>query len=104
MIDYADCVLVNFPRSEHAGMVASIKQSMYRLLKYCILCDKKYYKKNTLVDMDAEKQYIQAMIGIASNREHRYMSLKKYEVWSKYLVKIGNNIGARITADSRRKS
>ncbi|SDX42488.1 four helix bundle protein [Eubacterium barkeri] len=102
MIAYANKALLHFPKIERGGMVQEIKQSMYHLLRLCIQCDQKFYKKNTLQEMSTEKEYIQSLIGIAANRDHKYLDMKKYEIWSNYLVEIGKLIGARMRAESKK--
>ena len=60
MMEYAYLALAQFPRSE--AIVADVKRCMDRLLERAIEANKKYFKKNTLQDMDVElaklKKYI----------------------------------------------
>ena len=77
-------------------MAVDIKNSMYKLLRLCIECDKKYYKKTTMRDMDVELEILRCLFRVAAAPEQKYISIKKYGIVSKYLNEIGKMLGARM--------
>ena len=54
MIEYGHCALRQFPKSERHVLSAEIRGSMWALLRLVIVCNKRYHKKTTLQDLDAE--------------------------------------------------
>lgn len=103
MIGYGNKALLHFPKIERyeGGMVFEIKRSMYELLRMCIECDEKYHKKTTYREMKTTVLYIQSMIGIAANNDHKYISVQKYGNWSKYLDELFKMICSRERAAER---
>jgi len=90
MIRYAYICMRQFPKSEKHTMAAEIKTSMYTLLKLLIAASKKYYKKTTLQEIDVELQFLKTTVRLASELrnspgEPPFLSLKKYEIWSRHL-------------------
>lgn len=98
MIQYAYVCMRQFPKSEKHTMAADIKHSMYTMLRLLIAASKKYYKKNTLQDVDIELQYLKTMVRLASElrnspSEPPFLPLNKYENWVKMLDEIGRMLG-----------
>jgi hypothetical protein len=52
MIFYASPVLVNFPRAEKQLLARRIRETMYDMLHICNVVNKKYYKKDTINQLD----------------------------------------------------
>ena len=98
MILYGNQALLGFPRAERYALAADIRQSMYTLYRLIIAANKKYYKKTTLQDADVELAALRGFIRLAANRDLRYISMHKYEVWSKKLDEIGRMLGGWIKA------
>ena len=95
-IGYTNGALKHFPKYEKYSLVVDIKNSMYKLLKLCIECDKKYYKKTTMRDMDVEVEILRCLFRVSALPEQKYISIKKYGIVSKYLNEIGKMIGSRM--------
>lgn len=91
MMEYAYLALAQYPKSEKFALATDIKRSMDRLLERCIEAQKKYYKKNTLQDMDVEIMKLRAYIRLS--HKLGFLPMKKYEVWSGMLVEIGKMLG-----------
>ena len=91
MIGYGYIALQQFPKSEKHTLVADIKRSMFRLLEQIIICNKKYFKKTTMQDLDVELDLLSSFIRLAMTLN--FLPFKKYETWSIYLNEIGKMIG-----------
>jgi hypothetical protein len=79
---------------------------MYKLLHLLIAASKKYYKKTTLQEIDVELQFLRTMVRLASELRYSstdapFLSLKKYEIWSKQLNEIGKMLGQWIKNNQR---
>lgn len=98
MILYANQCLKQFPRSERYALAADIKKSMYKLLRLIITANKRYYKKTTLQDIDIELSVLRAYIRLAADPNLKYLSIRKYEIWSKQLNEIGRMLGGWMKA------
>jgi hypothetical protein len=93
MILYGHICLKNFPKYEKHVMTADIRKSMYRLLQLTISANKKRDKKLLLNEIDAELDILRTLIRLASDEKLKYLSIKKYENWSKMLSEIGRMLG-----------
>lgn len=62
MIEYGHCALRQFPKSERHVLSAEIRSSMWALLRLVIVCNKRYYKKTTLQELDAELDLLRASV------------------------------------------
>jgi len=65
---------------------------MWRLMRAAVLCSKRYHKKTTLVEMDADLEMLRRQIRLA--KDLGMLPFKKYEVWAKHLDEIGRIIGS----------
>ena len=77
-----------FPKSERFVLGADIRASMLELLGLMIGSSKKYYKKTALQNVDIELEKLRGVIRIS--KDLGFLSFKRYETWSRYLVEIGN--------------
>lgn len=91
MIAYGYVALQQFPKAEKHTLAADIKRSMFRLLELVIICNKKYYKKTTMQELDVELDVLRSYVRLAMML--KFLSFHKYEVWSGYLNEIGKMIG-----------
>ncbi len=93
---YAYPVLAQYPKSEKFALVADIKRSMDIMLERAIEAEKKYYKKTTLQELDAElakcKIYVQLSYKLG------FISFHKMSVWSDHLAEIGRLLGGWIAS------
>lgn len=96
MILYGNICLKQFPKHERYVLAADIRKGMYNLLKLIIRANKKYYKKTTLQELDIELDTLRALIRLAADPQLKYLSVKKYENWSKMLNEIGRMLGGWI--------
>ncbi|OQY20065.1 MAG: four helix bundle protein, partial [Desulfobacteraceae bacterium 4572_35.1] len=80
MIAYGYVALRQFPKSERHVLSQEIRQSLWRLLRLIVVCNRRYYKKTTLQDLDAELDLLRSQVRMAQSLG--YLPFKKYEVWS----------------------
>ena len=86
MMEYAYPVLQQFPKSEKFAMAADMKLVMDVMLEKAVEAQKKYFKKTTLQELDVANTKLQHYLRVAFRL--RFVSMHKYEVWSKQLVEI----------------
>jgi four helix bundle protein len=91
MIHYAYIAVRQFPKAEKFTLVSEIKMTMWRLLRLIITCNRRYYKKTILQELDTELDVLRSQIRLAM--ELKFLSFKKYETWSRLLDEIGRMIG-----------
>jgi hypothetical protein len=58
LTEYAYVAIRQFPKSEKYGLAADIKHQIYTILRLMVAANKKYFKKNTLQDMDIEHEVL----------------------------------------------
>ena len=56
-----------------------------------IICNKRYHKKTTLTDLDAELDVLRSQVRTAFSLQ--YIDLKKYEHWARMNDELGRMIG-----------
>lgn len=95
---YGYICLKQFPKSEKHTLASDIKQCMYKMMRLTISAQKKYHKKTTLQEVDIELEMLRTLIRMASDKDTRFLSIKKYEVWSRHLTEIGKMLGGWIKA------
>lgn len=99
MMEYAYLALAQFPRSEKQAMVADIKRCIDRLLERAIEANKKYFKKNTLQEMDVELAKLKKYIRLAYRL--KFLPFKKYKNWTEMTKEIGRMLGGWIKSTKR---
>jgi len=100
MMEYAYLALAQYPKSEKYALGTDIKRCMDTILELVITAQKKYYKKTTLQSLDIEIMKLRAYIRLSQRL--KFLSLKKYEVWSKLVVEIGKMLGGWIRSQSEK--
>ena len=65
MIAYGYVALRQFPKSEKHVLAAEIRNSMWEILRLIVVCNKRYHKKTTLQDLDAQLDLLRSQIRIA---------------------------------------
>ena len=96
---YTHRVLLQFPKYERHVLCATIRQTLANLIKLTIRCAKKYYKKNSLQDIDVELEYLRSLVRKAYIL--KYINTHKYEVWSKHINEVGKMLGGWIKSVSK---
>ena len=91
MMTWSYSVLRNFPKSEKHVLSAEIRQSMLRLLRDIIIVNRRYYKKTTLQDLDAELDLLRSLVSLALDLG--FLPRRQYEIWSGHLAEIGKMVG-----------
>ena len=94
MIEYGHCALRQFPKSERHLLSAEIRASMWSLLRLVIVCNKRYFKKTTLQDLDAELDLLRAQVRLAQTLG--YLDFRRYEHWATLNDELGRMIGGWI--------
>lgn len=94
MINYAYVAIRHFPKFERHVLGAEIRATLWSLLRNVIVCNKRYHKKTTLTDLDAELDVLRAQVRVSYDL--RYIDQKKYENWSRMNDEIGRMLGGWI--------
>lgn len=94
MMAYAYPTLSQFPKSEKFALCTDIKRCMDLILERIIEANKKYYKKTTLQELDVEIEKLRHYIRLS--KDLRFISIKKYDVWSGMVDEIGRMLGGWI--------
>lgn len=91
MIAFGYRQLKHFPKSERHVLSQELRASMWRLLRLTIICSKRYHKKTTLQDLDAELEILRREVRLA--KDLGYLPFKAYEGWARQLAEIGRMVG-----------
>jgi len=91
LTEYAYIALRQFPKSEKFGLAADIKIQIYTVLRLMIAANKRYYKKNTLQDMDIEHEILRRQVEMAMNL--KFLPFKKFAILSEKVDEVGRLIG-----------
>ena len=94
MIGYGLVVLRQLPKTERYVLGADLRAAMYRLLRLVVACNRRYYKKTALTEIDIELAVLQSLVRIA--RDLKLVPFRQYEHWSRMLVEIGRLVGGWI--------
>lgn len=94
MIEYAYAAMRQFPKVERHVLSAEIRQSLWTILRLVIVCNKKYYKKTTLQELDTEVDLLRAQVRMAV--AFKYLDFSKYEHWAMLNDEIGRMVGGWI--------
>ncbi len=95
-------VITHFPKSERHVLGAEIRLTMLQLQRLIITAFKRYYKKTTLTDLDVELAVLKRQVRLA--KDLRYISVKKYQLWSGFIVEIGKMIGGWLRANKQKQA
>lgn len=60
MIAYGYIALRQFPKFEKHVLAAEMRQAMWGILRLIVVCNKRYHKKTTLQELDAELDLLRA--------------------------------------------
>lgn len=91
MMLYAYPVLNDFPRYERFSLAADIKKCMDQAMERTIEANRKYYKKNTLQELDVEIDKLRKYIRLSYRL--KYIDFKKYKHWKGLVNEIGKMLG-----------
>lgn len=94
MIEYAYPALKQYPKSERYAMVEDMKKSMNEMLHLAIRAEKKYYKTNTLQDLDVGLAFLRKEVELSYKLG--FLPEKKRNVMFDYLTEIGKMLGGWI--------
>jgi len=91
MIAYGYVALRQFPKAERHVLSQEIRQTMWRVLRLIIICNRRYHKKTTMQDLDGDLDLLRSQVRLS--RELQYLPFRKYEVWSRHLDELGRMVG-----------
>lgn len=91
MIVYGHVAIRQFPKMERHVLGAEIRTTMWQILRLIVVCNKRYHKKTTLQDLDAEIDLLRSQVRMAKNLGH--FDFKKYENWARLNDEIGRMVG-----------
>lgn len=91
MVQYGYVAVKQFPKSERHVLSQEMRLTMWRLVRLVVVCNRRYHKKTTIQDLDAELDLLRSQVRLA--KELGFLPLRKYEVWSRYLDELGRMVG-----------
>jgi four helix bundle protein len=91
MIAYGYTAVRQFPKSERHVLAQEIRITMWSILRLIIVTNRRYHKKITMQDLDAELDLLRSQIRISM--ELKFLPFHQYEVWSRHVDEIGRMIG-----------
>ena len=94
MIEYGHIAVRMFPKQERHVLGAEIRSTMWGLLRLVVVCNKRYFKKTTLQELDAELDLLRCQVRLA--KQLQYLDMKKYEHWARLNDELGRMIGGWI--------
>lgn len=94
MIAYGYVALRQFPKFERHVLAAEMRHAMWEVLRLIVVCNKRYHKKTTLQDLDAQLDLLRTQVRIS--KQLGYIDFKKYEYWARLNNEIGCMIGGWI--------
>ena len=94
MIEYGHIAIRQFPKMERHVLGAEIRTTMWQVLRLIVICNKRYHKKTTLQELDAEIDLLRSQVRMAKNLN--YLDFKKYENWARLNDEIGRMTGGWI--------
>jgi four helix bundle protein len=94
MIEYGYIALRQFPQHERHVLSAEIRLRMWSLMHLITLAHKRYHKKTTLQELDAQLDLLRVQVRLA--KALGYIDMKKYETWAKLNDEIGRMVGGWI--------
>ena len=96
MIEYGHVAIRQFPKMERHVLGAEIRGTLWSTLRLIVVCNKRYHKKTTLQELDAEIDLLRSQVRMAQSMG--YLDFKKYEHWAKLNDEIGRMVGGWIRA------
>jgi hypothetical protein len=96
MIQYGYIALRQFPRAERHVLSQEIRETMWGLLRLIIVCNRRYHKKTTMQDLDAQLDLLRSQVRLA--KDLGYLPFKKYEEWARHTDELGRMIGGWMKA------
>lgn len=91
LIIYGYVAIRQFPKSERHVLAQELRLTMWGILRLVIITNRRYHKKTTMQDLDAELDLLRSQVRIAM--ELKYLPFQKYEVWSRLIDEIGRMVG-----------
>ena len=68
MILWAYSALRQFPKHERHVLAAEMRRTLWSLLRLIVVCNKKYFKKTTLQELDAEIDLLRSQVARAKGQ------------------------------------
>lgn len=96
MIEYGHGALKRFPKSERHVLSAEIRHAMWSLLRLIVVCNKRYHKKTTLQDLDAELDLLRSLVRMAMKLG--YLDFDRYTHWARLNDEIGRMVGGWVNS------
>ena len=76
MILWAYTALRQFPKWERHVLAAEMRRTLWNLLRLIVVCNKKYFKKTTLQELDAEIDLLRSQVRLA--KDLGYLDFRRY--------------------------
>ena len=88
--------LAHFPNCHKYTLTQALRQAFIDVYNLTTEAQKRYHKKTTLQDLDAELDLLRSQVRMAKNMG--YIDFKKYEHWSRLNDEIGRMVGGWVKA------
>jgi hypothetical protein len=106
MIKLLNVYLNHFPKFEKYALCSNIRNTAYGVYDLITECQKRYFKKTSLVNLDIEHEKLRMQIYLANElgyfnfkdgrKDEKISGVKRYLAISKVIDEIGKIIGAWI--------
>lgn len=101
MMKDAEPWLLKYPKYTRFTRVADITRCMDRMMEIAITANRKYFKKNTLQELDVEVDKLRKYVRLSYDL--KYISFKTYKLWTSEVDEIGRMLGGWIKSQSGKK-
>ena len=99
MIEYCYTAVAHFPRSEKPALGLELRQTVWRLLRLIVIANKRYHKKTTMQDIDAELDLLRSQVRLGHALGH--IPPTRYEHWARLNDEIGRLLGGWIKSQEQ---
>lgn len=94
VMEYGHTALLQFPKHQRHILAERIDNCMTDIMELIIAANLRHHKKTTLTELDIKMHLLRHQIRLAMQRQ--YITIHRYEVWSRLIDEVGRMIGGWI--------